>query len=719
MSQSASARAHRALERGLVVREGAERHRLAAGFRDRGRDDRAVAVVDRRRAAARSPGAHQLVAGREHRDLRPPHHVDLGDAAGRQHADLARADARAAPQQRLAARDVGARIGDELPGRDGAAHVDRRRAAVSTSSVCSIITTASAPRGTTPPVAIVVAVPGVDLERRRMAAGDHLGVERAAGAARRRSRRRCRRRATRSRRRWRGRTAARRSARATSCASTRPSASASATRLAGERREIEVPREARARLLGRDHFEELLLPRGAADRGDADRARRDFGSNARHGQGLITTSRAGRIAFAVGRHQNPAVGAAPAPTAADSPRLCGSACAVAHAHRHDLGEPERRGDLARQLGCGTVGSSAADREAAPAGAARAPARPPAPHRAGRAAAAPAAARRSPKAAVSPGASAMPCTSTRPTRASVRTLASLRPLPVPPMAMMASARVIAAARRRARVARACARHDAARRRDRARRSGATAASITASPAAPARTSRTRGSRTVHAADPGRRQHREPERASSAPASPAGCAPASASAPAGSTPSPARDRRETPRRVRRARPPHRAAPPRRRRPAAARPTSTRIGARQRRRRIGAGIGGQARRAPPSRRAARSGTPRIAAALTTSPASDAAERARTASTSRGATGSTSASMRASTSRERRQPRDPLRDFGFIGHRACRLYSVVPGESGASSGSTVADGRKDHQSARAQMSAAGAARAQGADRPQEPATC
>ena len=34
-------------------------------------------------------------------------------------------------------------------------------AAASISSVCSIITTASAPRGTTPPVAIAVAVPGV------------------------------------------------------------------------------------------------------------------------------------------------------------------------------------------------------------------------------------------------------------------------------------------------------------------------------------------------------------------------------------------------------------------------------------------------------------------------------------------------------------------------------------------------------------------------------
>ena len=49
---------------------------------------------------------------------------------------------------------------------------------LSISSVCSIITTASAPRGTTPPVAMVVAVPGFDLDLGRVAAGDHLGVER-------------------------------------------------------------------------------------------------------------------------------------------------------------------------------------------------------------------------------------------------------------------------------------------------------------------------------------------------------------------------------------------------------------------------------------------------------------------------------------------------------------------------------------------------------------
>ena len=109
---------------------------------------------------------------------------------------------------------------------------------------------------------------GRHLELRRVAAGDHLGVERELLRRARRARRPCRRRAARSRRHWRGRTAARRSAPTTSCASTRPSAAASVTRLGGQRREIEMALEARARLLGGDDFEELLLPRGRADRGE-------------------------------------------------------------------------------------------------------------------------------------------------------------------------------------------------------------------------------------------------------------------------------------------------------------------------------------------------------------------------------------------------------------------------------------------------------------------
>ncbi len=139
-------------------------------------------------------------------------------------------------------------------------------ASSSISSVCSIITTASAPRGMTPPVAIAVAVPGVTsiagctpqaitsalsarrrgarvagaggvggahrkavdigaIERRRIDRRDHVGGKHA---------RRAPRRAARSRRR------------------------------SGERSMHGL--EAPARLCGRDHFEELLLPRGAPHR---------------------------------------------------------------------------------------------------------------------------------------------------------------------------------------------------------------------------------------------------------------------------------------------------------------------------------------------------------------------------------------------------------------------------------------------------------------------
>ena len=47
--------AHGTLERRLVVGNGAEGNRLAAGFRDRGRDDGAVAVVDLCRGERRGP----------------------------------------------------------------------------------------------------------------------------------------------------------------------------------------------------------------------------------------------------------------------------------------------------------------------------------------------------------------------------------------------------------------------------------------------------------------------------------------------------------------------------------------------------------------------------------------------------------------------------------------------------------------------------------------
>ena len=125
------------------------------------------------------------------------------------------------------------------------------------------MTTASAPRGSTPPVAMAVAVPGATSILRRMAAGDHFGVERqplrrdvaCAGAVGRAQREAVDVGAVERRRIDRGHDVFGEHA---------------VERLgkrhvfAGERREIEVPLETRARLLRRNDFEELLLPRRRA-----------------------------------------------------------------------------------------------------------------------------------------------------------------------------------------------------------------------------------------------------------------------------------------------------------------------------------------------------------------------------------------------------------------------------------------------------------------------
>ena len=120
-------RAHRGFEQHLIVRGRAKKGGLAAIFVDRGRDDRAVGVVDRGRAK-RLTRLNQFVSRRNHGNARLARDRDFRDAAGRAHADLARADHRAGAQQRLAARDVGAGIGYELSGRGGAADFDRARA---------------------------------------------------------------------------------------------------------------------------------------------------------------------------------------------------------------------------------------------------------------------------------------------------------------------------------------------------------------------------------------------------------------------------------------------------------------------------------------------------------------------------------------------------------------------------------------------------------------
>jgi hypothetical protein len=70
------------------------------------------------------PAGRSGVAGRQDADARLGHHRHRGDAAGRQHADFARADGHAGTQQKLAAGDVGTGMGDELAGGGGAPHLD-------------------------------------------------------------------------------------------------------------------------------------------------------------------------------------------------------------------------------------------------------------------------------------------------------------------------------------------------------------------------------------------------------------------------------------------------------------------------------------------------------------------------------------------------------------------------------------------------------------------
>ena len=114
---------HRRLELRIIVRDRAEKDRIAAVLIYRSSDDRAVGIVDRG-GAQRRTRLHQFVTGRDDGNARPARDADIRDAACRQNADLARADHRSGPQQGLAAGDVGPGVGDELSGRNGAAHLD-------------------------------------------------------------------------------------------------------------------------------------------------------------------------------------------------------------------------------------------------------------------------------------------------------------------------------------------------------------------------------------------------------------------------------------------------------------------------------------------------------------------------------------------------------------------------------------------------------------------
>ena len=129
MSHDFKRRAHGVAERHLLVGKSAERHRLAARLGDGGGDNRTIAVIDAA-GTKRFTQRREFVARRQHGDAGPAHDADGGKTAGCEHADLARADAGAFAQQRLAARDVRAGVRHELPGGGGAAQVDRGQSSV-------------------------------------------------------------------------------------------------------------------------------------------------------------------------------------------------------------------------------------------------------------------------------------------------------------------------------------------------------------------------------------------------------------------------------------------------------------------------------------------------------------------------------------------------------------------------------------------------------------
>ena len=218
----------------------------------------------------------------------------------------------------------------------------------SINSVCSIITTASAPRGITPPVAMVVAVPGatssVGAWPQAITSALSASCFGAASLA--------------------PAVSAARSAKPSTLERSNGGASIGADHVMRQhaaergrkrhasRRQAATDRDARSkralRLLGRHHFEELLLARGRAH------ARQQIAL----GRRAVSASRSWPRPYRrPGRRRNslrcrPAPGPsrrrAPAPDSGRYPAASGSTCRRRAAHRDDFGEADGRGDLARQ-----------------------------------------------------------------------------------------------------------------------------------------------------------------------------------------------------------------------------------------------------------------------------------------------------------------------------------------------------------------------------------
>ena len=147
-----------------------------------------------------------------------------------------------------------------------AGRTTRMAPVASSKSVCSTISTASAPRGIMPPVAITVAVPGSDRQAGLHPGSQHLGIERQDARL--------------GRRRARGIGGAQREAvdvgpvearhidRGDDVLSEDPTDGlAERHAFLAERRQLEVAMKAGDRLVPIDHLEKLLLLRRASDRG--------------------------------------------------------------------------------------------------------------------------------------------------------------------------------------------------------------------------------------------------------------------------------------------------------------------------------------------------------------------------------------------------------------------------------------------------------------------
>ncbi len=114
-------------------------------------------------------------------------------------------------------------------------------------------------------------------------------------------------------------------------------------------RKVDMARETRARLFGGNDFEELLLPRGAADHLDEVVTCGTLVQAIAHGHGLIMTSLpAGKPSLLAGTSIQPSVPASgrKRPIA----RGYGLRMAARQTDRDDLHQPDGRRDLARELG---------------------------------------------------------------------------------------------------------------------------------------------------------------------------------------------------------------------------------------------------------------------------------------------------------------------------------------------------------------------------------